>query len=76
MTSADRDHLRTLSICHYVLGGVCFIVGCFPLLHLAIGIAMVGSVFGQPQQAQGAAPFPAELFGWFFIVIAATVIVP
>jgi hypothetical protein len=73
MTRADRDHLRTLAICHYVLGGLCFVFGSFPIIHLVIGIAIVTEVI--PMQQQGNAPFPAELFGWFFIAIASFMIV-
>lgn len=71
MTRSDREHLRTLAICHYVLGGLCFLVGLLPMIHLAIGIAIVtGALPGPP--ANG--PFPAEFFGWLFIGIASAVI--
>jgi hypothetical protein len=75
MTRSDREHLRTLAICHYVLGGLCFLIGLFPMFHLALGIAIVtGLIPMQPQGNGNAPPFPAELFGWFFIGIASAVI--
>jgi hypothetical protein len=71
MTRSDREHLRILAICHYVLGGLCFLVGCFPMIHLAVGVAIVtGAMPGPP----AGAPFPAEFFGWLFIGIASAVI--
>ena len=72
LTRTDRDHLRTLAICHYALGGLCFLFGCFPMIHLAIGIAIVTEAVPAPRG--NGAPFPAELFGWFFIGIAALMI--
>jgi hypothetical protein len=72
LTRTDRDHLRTLAICHYALGGLCFVFGCFPMIHLAIGIAIVTEAI--PVQQGNGAPFPAELFGWFFIGVAALMI--
>lgn len=76
MTRADADHLRTLAVCHYVLGGLCFVVGCFPMIHLAIGIAIVTGVFPMQPAGNGAngPPFPAELFGWLFIGVASAMI--
>jgi hypothetical protein len=51
LTRTDRDHLRTLAICHYALGGLCFLFGCFPMIHLAIGIAIVTEVIPMQQGA-------------------------
>ena len=34
----DEQHLRLLSIFHYVLGAVFALFSCFPVLYLAIGI--------------------------------------
>lgn len=71
MTRSDREHLRILAVCHYVLGGLCFLVGCVPMIHLAVGVAIVGGAFpGPPPDG----PFPPEFFGWLFIGIASAVI--
>lgn len=69
LTRSDRDHLRILAICHYVLSALCFIFGSLPLIHLAIGIAIVTGAIPMQQKGNGP-PFPEELFGWFFIVFA------
>ncbi len=75
MTRSDRDHLRILSICHYVLGGFLFLAGFIPFIHLAIGIAIVTGAIPMQQKgnAQPNGP-PPELFGWLFIGIASLVI--
>jgi hypothetical protein len=38
--SDDLQHLRLLSIFHFVVGGIVGLVACLPLIHLAVGIAM------------------------------------
>lgn len=62
----DHEHLRLLSVFHYVVAGIAFLFSLFPILHLAIGIAIVtgklGSSKGEP---------PPEVFGWIFILFAA-----
>lgn len=37
----DSQHLRLLAIFHYVVGGLTGLFACFPLLHVAIGLAMI-----------------------------------
>lgn len=63
----DVRHLDLLSIFHYVVGAMTALFGCFPLIHLAIGIAVVS---GAMDDADG----PPPEFGWFFIAIAAVFI--
>ena len=43
LESADRDaeHLRLLSIFHYVVAGLMALWACFPLIHLFMGVALV-----------------------------------
>ncbi len=31
----DLEHLRLLSLFHYVVGGIAALFGCFPFIHLA-----------------------------------------
>jgi hypothetical protein len=63
----DAQHLQLLSIFHYVVGGLAGLFGCFPILHLAIGIA---AVTGALDDGSGSPP-PAA-FGWIFILVAAS----
>lgn len=64
--AADADHLRLLSIFHYVMAGVVAVFGCIPIIHVGMGVMMVSGKFPGPAPGPGAPPFPAEM-GWFFI---------
>lgn len=63
----DEDHLRLLSIFHYVVGALAALFAFFPIIHLLVGLFLIlaPEKFG----AKGEAP-PAFL-GWFFVVFAA-----
>jgi len=37
----DEEHLKLLSIFHYVVAGLSALFACFPIFHLVIGIGMV-----------------------------------
>lgn len=55
MSSAINDdlrHLQLLSIFHFVAGGITALFGCFPLIHLTIGILLVRGVI-HAQHGQG-----------------------
>lgn len=45
LSREDADHLRWLSISHYVLGGLTVICGFFPIIYLVMGIAMLTGNF-------------------------------
>jgi hypothetical protein len=62
----DAEHLKLLSIFHYVVGAMMALFGCFPIIHLLIGLAMVSGKLGH---AKAGEPFPA-LFGWAFVLLA------
>jgi hypothetical protein len=66
----DADHLRLLSIFHYVVGGLTALFACLPLFHLAIGIAIVTGAFPKQPGQQ----VPDMLFGWIFIIMATVMI--
>ena len=61
--AADEEHLRLLSIFHYVLGALGCLFACLPLIHAALGLTMIYApeTFG----AHGAPQFP-EFAGWLF----------
>lgn len=42
----DEEHLRILSVFHYVLAGIAFLVGCLPFFHLAFGMALATGTLG------------------------------
>jgi len=66
----DEQHLRLLSIFHYVVGGMNALAACIPFIHLALGIALVSGAFPVQSGQQGPPPF----LGWIFIGIAAVLI--
>lgn len=63
-------YLQYLSIGHYILGAFIALVGCFPLLHLVMGVALTTA--GIASHDQG--PPLLEFIGPMFIVIAGAII--
>lgn len=71
--SYDRDHLKVLSIFHFILGGLSALAALFPVIHLALGIGLVGGFF--PGEAQPQTADSPELFvGWIFVLLASFLI--
>jgi hypothetical protein len=63
-TAQDLEHLRLLSIFHYIVAGLTALFSLFPVIHLVIGIAMVT---GKLENSDPGATFA----GWFFVGFAA-----
>ena len=67
--SQDQQHLDLLGIFHYVVAGMCALFSLIPVIHLAMGLAMVTGHFphtpGEPNPA---------MFGWIFVAIGAAFI--
>lgn len=66
----DEEHLRLLSIFHYVVGGLHGLAACLPFIHLAVGIGLVSGAF--PVQHGHERPPPSV--GWLFIFIGSVFI--
>jgi hypothetical protein len=64
----DLEHLKLLSIFHYVVGGFAALFSLFPVIHLFLGIALITG--GLDADEPG-----GRAMGWFFIAIALLVIV-
>jgi hypothetical protein len=61
--SQDEEHLRLLSIFHYVVAGIIALFSCIPLIHFFVGLAMAtGALDDQPAEIQ--------MFGIFFMLFA------
>lgn len=76
LTPADEEkYLTVLSVTHYVLGALVALLGCFPLIHLAVGIGLVAGDFPAPTHGEAPPEGMLDMMGGFFIVIAASVIV-
>jgi len=67
----DAEHLKLLSIFHYVLAGITALMGCFPIIHIMLGVGMVTGRF--PMGPPSASSPPNEM-GWMFIIIGAMII--
>jgi hypothetical protein len=63
--SQDEDHLRLLSIFHYIVAGLAALFSLFPLLYSGFGWFMLYAA-AHPQNIKGEPP-PAFM-GWLFIV--------
>ncbi len=66
----DAEHLRLLSIFHYIVGGIFGLFSLFPLIHLAVGIAVLMGVF---EDVDGDAP--PEFLGWLFVLLPLVMVV-
>lgn len=67
----DLEHLRLLSIFHYVVGGLIALFACFPIIHLVIGLTFLTTDF---PQKPGEPEFPAKIFGLIFTIIPLIII--
>lgn len=64
--NTDLHHLNLLSIFHYVAGGLTCLFGCFPIIHLIVGLFLLFA----PPQTNGGEEFSTSLVGVFFILFA------
>lgn len=62
----NEEHLRLLSIFHYVVAAFAALFALFPLIHLVIGVAILTGSF-----ANGGADGEARWIGGFFVAFAA-----
>ncbi len=65
MTNEDQDQLRLLKIFHYVVGGMCCLFGCFPMIHFFIGLWLTLS----PPQRGGMPDANAAFLGPLFMIL-------
>jgi len=65
MTNEDIKNLDLLSLFHYIVAGVIALFSCFPLIHVAVGIAVLTGAL--PESDSGEVP-PAFV-GWLFVIM-------
>jgi hypothetical protein len=65
----DDEHLKLLSIFHYVVGGLAGLIALIPVIHLTIGLFIILA----PEKFHGNGP-PPEFLGWIFVGLAAPII--
>ena len=58
----DEEHLKLLSIFHYVVGGITALGSCMFLMHIIMGLAMLGGALGDASDA------PPRFVGLILIV--------
>ncbi len=62
----DQEHLRLLSIFHYIVAAIVALFSCVFILHLVIGIVAIVS----PESMAGKdGTSPPPFFGWMFVVL-------
>ena len=71
----DAEHLRLLSIFHYVVAGLIALFACFPVIHLVVGLLKLfapDSMFHQNHAAHNPEmdAVMARFMGGFFVAIA------
>lgn len=69
----DLEHLRLLSIFHYVYGGLHVVFGFFPLVYAGFGLLMLYApqMFGPNNPRMGQPP--PEFLGWFLVAVGGVV---
>jgi hypothetical protein len=65
----DLEHLRLLSIFHYVVAGITALFACIPLIHVFFGLLFV---FAGDSFTGGRGGPPPPFIGWFFVIIGGT----
>ena len=62
----DQEHLKLLSIFHYIVGGLAALFAFFPIIHLILGILFIVA----PNRITGSGGQPPPPFiGWIFAII-------
>jgi hypothetical protein len=61
--NSDLHYLNLLSIFHYILGGMKFLIGFVPLIYVVIGMIMLLA----PEKHGGNEEFPKVLFGGLMV---------
>lgn len=59
------EHLRLISIFHYVVAALAALFACFPIIHLVIGVAMLSGAF-----PKGSGADDLKWVGGFFVAFA------
>jgi hypothetical protein len=62
----DIEHLRLISIFHYIVGGIMLLFSFMPLIHVGMGLLFILSpnTFSSNRGEQ-----PPEFIGWLFLAI-------
>ncbi|QGZ89200.1 hypothetical protein GQR42_06000 [Microcystis aeruginosa FD4] len=61
----DRQHLKLLSIFHYIMGGILAFFFLFPLIHFTIGLLIITESIS----VHSSGNLPPQAAGYFFAVV-------
>jgi len=64
----DSEHLKLLSIFHYVAAGMAAMVACIPFMHFFMGLALATGALGDSDPGTRPVGFGIMAFAAFFIV--------
>jgi hypothetical protein len=66
----DNEHLKLLSIFHYVVSALAAFFACLPIIHLVLGLFFIIA----PEKLGHGSNQPPALIGWFFVAFASVFI--
>jgi hypothetical protein len=66
----DCEHLKLLSMFHYIVSGLTALFACFPIIHLVIGLILIFA----PHTLGSGKQQPPAFIGWFFAILASCII--
>ena len=67
----DIQHLKLLSIFHYVVGGLAALFSFFPVVYIVMGIVFICA----PGSFESEGEAPPLAVGWLFVIIGAVLVV-
>lgn len=67
----DEEHLKLLSIFHYIVGGLAGLFALLPVIHLVIGLVFILA----PEAVESKGEAPPAFIGWFFVIFAGLFII-
>lgn len=63
----DEEHLRLLSIFHYVVGGLAALFALMPIIHVIFGLVFILA----PEKFANKGQSPPAFMGWMFLIMGA-----
>jgi len=66
----DIEHLRLLTIFHYILAGITAVFSFIPLIHVSIGTMILSS-----NRLKSTENPPPDIIGWLFVIIGSICII-
>ncbi|HDS0950575.1 TPA: hypothetical protein QDZ34_003093 [Stenotrophomonas maltophilia] len=74
LTQQDTDHLRLLSIFHYVVAGLAAVFALIFVIHIVMGIAMLNGALPMNSNGHPSSPQEQRFAGWMFIVMGSCIV--